>query len=99
MESFDTTPERLRQAGAQTFLAGEDERAKRAVGELVQDLGFSPVDLGRGAAAMRAAEALGDAIRLLMIGGARGGRTHLIAITLPDPDLATIGERQASSYH
>lgn len=47
---------------------------------------------------MRAVEALGDAVRLVMIDGARGGRAHLAAITLPDPDLETIGGRQSSSY-
>ncbi|MEL6279765.1 MAG: NAD(P)-binding domain-containing protein [Pseudomonadota bacterium] len=98
MESFDTSPERLRLAGAQTFLAGDDEDAKRDVGDLVEQLGFTPVDFGRGGPAMRAVEALGDAVRLLMIDGARGGRAHLAAITLPDPDLETIGGRQSSSY-
>ncbi|MEL6964024.1 MAG: NAD(P)-binding domain-containing protein [Pseudomonadota bacterium] len=99
METFDTSAELLRSAGAQTFLAGDDPSAKSDVGDLMLDLGFEPVDLGAGVAAMRAAEALGDVIRLLMIDGGYGGRAHLSLTRLPDPDLATIGERQASSYH
>lgn len=98
MESFDTSPEALRAAGAQTFLAGHDPAAKDLVGALVRDLGFEPIDLGTGPAAFRAAEALGDVVRLLMIDGRRGGRAHLRLVTLPPPDLGTIGARAASSY-
>lgn len=99
MESFDTASDALRAAGAQTFLAGDDAGAKEAVGTLVRDLGFEPVDLGSGPAAMRAAEALGDVIRLLMIDGSRGGRAHLSLQTLPEPILSMVGGRQPSSYH
>lgn len=63
------------------------------------DLGSEPVGLGAGVAAIRAAEALGDVIRFLTIDGGHGGRAQLSLIKLPDPDLATIGERQASSDH
>ncbi len=99
METFDTTPEVLRAEGAQTFLAGASTAAKQSVGSLVQDLGFQPVDLGSGPAAMRAAEAMGDVIRLLMIDGGHGGTAHLKLIDLPKPDLATIGDRKDSAYH
>lgn len=99
METFDTSPVLLKQAGAQTFLAGDDTVAKQTIGALAKDLGFEPVDLGAGPAAMRATEALGDVIRLLMIDGGRGGTAHFSLGALPNPDLATIGQREASSYH
>ncbi len=98
MEAFDTTPEKLREAGAQVFLAGNDADAKEAVARIAHDIGFGSVDLGSGAAAMRAAEALGDVIRLLIIDGGHGGRAHLGFSMLPEPDLDTIGTRQESSY-
>ena len=98
METFDTKPDALRSAGAQTFLAGRDPSAKGIVGGLVQSLGFEPIDLGTGPAAFRAAEALGDIIRILMIDGHRGGRAHLKLITLPRPDLASVGQREPSAY-
>lgn len=99
METFDTAPETLRAAGAQSFVAGDDPAAKAAVGELLTDLGFLPVDLGSGPVSLRATEALGDVIRLMMIDGGRGGRAHLTLGTLPAPDLSTVGERSASNYH
>ncbi|MEL7468937.1 MAG: NAD(P)-binding domain-containing protein [Pseudomonadota bacterium] len=99
METFDTAPDVLHAEGAQTFLAGDRTAAKQSVGLLVQDLGFQPVDLGSGPAAMRAAEAMGDIIRLLMIDGGHGGTAHLKLVSLPKPDLATIGARTESAYH
>ena len=98
METFDTSPEALRAAGAQSFVAGNDADAKAQVGELLTDLGFASVDLGSGPAALRAVEALGDIIRLMMIDGGHGGRAHLTFTTLPAPDLSTIGARAASNY-
>jgi len=98
METFDTDPEALRAVGAQSFLAGRDPTAKGIVGGLARELGFAPVDLGTGPAAFRAAEALGDVIRILMIDGRRGGRAHLRLTTLLRPELATVGQREPSAY-
>lgn len=98
MESFDIPPDALRAAGAQTFLAGRDPDAKRMVAALVEQLGFEPVDVGDTVAAVRAVEALGDVIRLLMIDGKRGGRAHLKLVTLPPPSLNAVGSRQGSDY-
>lgn len=98
MESFDTSPDALRAGGAQTFTAGENKPAKAVVAQLASELGFEAVDLGEGTAAMRAVEALGDVIRLLIIDGGRGGRAHLTLGQLPEPNLGMIGERQPSAY-
>ncbi len=98
MEAFDTSSDALRSAGAQSFIAGKDKDAKAAVTKLLDDLGFNAVDLGEGVAAMRAAEALGDVIRLLIIDAGHGGRANLQLHRLPEPDLATIGERGVSNY-
>jgi predicted dinucleotide-binding enzyme len=98
MEAFDIPPADLTSFGAQTFLAGADATAKKVVGQIAQSLGFNAVDLGSGPAAMRAAEALGDLIRLLMIDGKRGASAHLVLTRLPDSRLGQIGERGDSTY-
>lgn len=98
MEALDTSPEKLRAAGAQVFVAGDDANAKQVVSGLLGELGFEAVDLGTGPVAMRAAEALGDVIRLLMIGAGKGGQANLQLRTLPGPDLGSIGGRAASNY-
>jgi len=54
------------------------------------DLGFEPVDLGAGVAAIQAADALGDVIRFLTIDGGHGGRAHLSLTRLPDPGLVNV---------
>ncbi len=97
-DTFDTSPETLRAAGAQTFVAGDDADAKTLVNTLAADLGLETIDMGSGPAAFRAVEALGDVIRLLMIDGGRGGRAHLILKTLPPSDLHSFGKPQASRY-
>ena len=88
----------IRAAGAQTFLAGSDEEANQQVSEVARSLGLEPVDLGAVPAAYRAAEALGDVIRLLMIDGGRGSSAHLSVTRLPQPSLGSIGERAPSQY-
>ncbi|HEV2605569.1 MAG TPA: NAD(P)-binding domain-containing protein [Microvirga sp.] len=98
MESFDTTPEALRESSAQTFVAGEDGDAKVAVAKLAADLGFLAVDVGSDRASLRAVEALGDVIRIIMIDAGRGGRAHLSLNTLPEPNLRSVGAREASLY-
>lgn len=99
LESFDITPDALRAAGAQTFLAGDDAEAKAIVASLAVDLGFAGVDAGVGVLALRTVEAMGDVIRVLMIAGGHGGRAHLTLTALPEPSLNTVGSRQPSNYH
>lgn len=52
MEVLDTSPESLRQANAQVFVAGGDEDVRGKVKELASELGFVSVDLGGGETAM-----------------------------------------------
>ena len=98
METLDTSPGALRAAGAQMFIAGDDAGAKAKVVGLLGELGYEAVDMGAGPVAMRAVEALGDVIRLLMIGANRGAQANLQLRMLPTPDLASIGTRAASNY-
>lgn len=98
MEAFDTSPEDLRSAGAQTFIAGRDAAAKSIVAALSDELGFKAIDLGAEPVAFRAAEALGDVIRYIMIDGGKGGQAHLSLTQLPEPQLGAIGVRSQSNY-
>jgi predicted dinucleotide-binding enzyme len=99
MEALDTSPDKLRSAGAQLFIAGADNASKQTVARLLSDLGFEAVDVGASGAALRAVEALGDVIRLLMIDGGKGARANLQLRSLPEPDLKEIGGRDPSAYH
>lgn len=99
MEILDTSAELLRQGGAQIFVAGVDDAAYRTVVELAEQLGFAALDLGAAPAEMRVAEALGDAVRYIMIDGHRGGRANIAINMLPKPDTGVIGDRASSAYH
>jgi hypothetical protein len=68
------------------------------VGSLAKALGFTPFDLGGTVAATPAAEAFGDAIRMLVIDGGHDASTHLSVAALPGRSLKMIGRRQASRY-
>jgi 8-hydroxy-5-deazaflavin:NADPH oxidoreductase len=46
MEVFNCNPVALREAGIQAFIAGDDDRAKQIVSELLKDIGLKPVDFG-----------------------------------------------------
>lgn len=98
MESFGADPAEIRASGAQTFIAGDDADAKAVVAALATELGFEAVDLGGDAAGFLQVEALGDAIRLLMIEGGRGWRAALRVHLLPEPKPQPWLARQASSY-
>ena len=98
MEVFDVSQTDLECASASTFLAGGSNNARMVVGKLAMSLGFTPVDLGGTGAATRAAEALGDAIRMLLIDGGYDASTHLKVSALPSVSLNLIGSRQVSQY-
>lgn len=46
MEIFNCDAASLREAGIQSFIAGDDEQAKQITVELINDLGLKPVDFG-----------------------------------------------------
>lgn len=98
MEVFDIPSEDLQEASATVFVAGGGDAARNDVCQLAQDIGFKSADLGSGVAALRAAEALGDAIRLMLIDGGQHISTHLSISHLPRPSLGSIGQRQVSQY-
>ena len=102
MEVFALSPEKVREAGVQIFLADDGSggnEAKNVCGQLIEELGFVAVDLGSGAMAMRMAEVMGDVMRYCLGRGAgRGMMSHLGVKGLPDADLNIIGERVAAHY-
>ncbi len=46
MEVFNADAAALQEAGVQGFIAGDDEKAKSVVAELLRDIGLTPVDFG-----------------------------------------------------
>jgi hypothetical protein len=46
MEVFNCDAAVLREAGVQAFIAGDNEEAKQITSELLNDLGFKPIDFG-----------------------------------------------------
>ncbi|AIE72591.1 NADPH-dependent F420 reductase [Synechocystis sp. PCC 6714] len=46
MEVFNCDAAALREAGVQAFIAGDDDKAKQIVVELLNDIGLKPVDFG-----------------------------------------------------
>jgi predicted dinucleotide-binding enzyme len=97
METFNCSPQELRLAGAQTFIAGDDADAKRKAVALIGQLGFLCIDLGSGPVAFRSAEALGDCVRHLMIDG-HMPLAHLRLGVLPTAGSILIGARVAGQY-
>ena len=46
MEVFNCDAAALREAGVQAFIAGDDDKAKQTVAELLEDIGLKPIDFG-----------------------------------------------------
>ena len=87
----------LRENDAQVFVASDDRAAAATVAALAEDVGFRAVHLGEGSTAMRAAEALGDVIRFILIDtGAKGSNIGIRNVHRGA--LGLVGERQPSSY-
>ncbi|GAM91393.1 hypothetical protein ANO11243_094430 [Dothideomycetidae sp. 11243] len=99
MEALDTSAKSLQATNTQIFLAGQDDAARATVDKLATGLGFECVDLGGGAVTMRAAEALGDIVRPVMIRQGKGGRANIGIRMMDAPDLNLIGGREESKYH
>jgi predicted dinucleotide-binding enzyme len=100
MEALDTSVEKLRAAQAQVFIAGmRTSKTRELAVLLVEELGFEVVDLGDAPTAMRVCEALGDAVRYIMIENGKGGTANIGVRILPLPDLGIVGEREPTSYH
>jgi 8-hydroxy-5-deazaflavin:NADPH oxidoreductase len=105
MESLDTSAEVVRGAGAQVCIAGgknggaDEEGKRKAVVNLIEELGFQVMDLGTSATSMRVAEAMGDVVRFIMIDGGVGPGANLGIRTMPEPDLGIVGGREPSAYH
>ena len=70
-------PERLRAAGAQVFLAGDDAEAKAVAAALAAEAGLGAVDLG-GLEAAWMAEVLADTFRQAMATSSAGWRQALV---------------------
>jgi predicted dinucleotide-binding enzyme len=98
MFTFDVPIEALRTAKVQTFMAGRDPDAKRVFATLMSDAGLQAVDIGEGPVAIRAAEALGNVLRLMMGNGRMSTDGRFAVARLPDERLDHIGGHRPSSY-
>ena len=94
-EVFAVSKAELQAKSVSVFTAADDEVAKETVRGLVEDLGFTAIDLGPLAAA-KAAEALGDIVRVVL---RRGVPLHsaISVQILPKTDASRFGGRQASN--
>lgn len=98
MFTFDMPIEKLKAADAQTFVAGSDSEAKQAVTALFAEAGLRSMDLGTGPVALRAAEALGNVLRLMMANGTLPENGQIAVTVLPSERLNQIGGHRPSSY-
>ena len=97
MGTLDVPTENLRASGAQVFVASNDEEAAKTVTSLAEDIRFNMVHLGGGPTAMRAADALGDVIRFILIdAGAKGANIGIRMVHTAS--LGIVGPRQSSNY-
>jgi hypothetical protein len=78
MRLLQENPERLRESGAQVFLAGDDAEAKVVASSLAADIGLGSVDLG----GLEAAWA--DTFRQAMVTSPAGWRQALVFADLAD---------------
>ena len=95
-ELFELAPDPLRNYGVSVFVAGDDERARKTVMSLAEEIGFAPVDCGA-LRNSRMIERVGDFIRFLMIGQNLGFYATISVNTLPAPQEQRLGGRQPSS--
>jgi predicted dinucleotide-binding enzyme len=93
-EIIELFPDRIRSFKVATFVAADDQNARKIVIELSRELGLDPIDCGPLRRA-RLVEGLGDFIRFLMIGGGRPD-ANLSIVDVPDAENPRLGGRQAS---
>jgi hypothetical protein len=98
MYTFDKDAHLLRQAGAQNLMAGDDSGAKAVLAGLMDEVGIASIDVGCGPVAIRAVEALGDILRLMIGNGKLPPHGQIAVTSLPAERLEIIGERRASGY-
>lgn len=98
MFTFDMPTEQLKAADAQTFIAGGDAEAKQNVSALLAEAGIRTMDLGTGPVALRAAEALGNVLRLMMSNGTLPENGQIAVTVLPSERLNRIGGHRPSNY-
>jgi predicted dinucleotide-binding enzyme len=96
MEVFELAPEPLNDYNVSVFVASDDPTAKQTVMQLVQDIGFVPIDSGllRNA---RLIEGLADLERFLIIGQNMGAYAVPVFKVLPLAQTQRLGGRQASA--
>jgi 8-hydroxy-5-deazaflavin:NADPH oxidoreductase len=94
-EVFEQTAEVIHASGIAAFIASDDLQAKQVVAELARELGFEPVDCGPLNSALQL-EAMGDLIRLLMIGHGHSLFSSFALRETPAADTQRLGGRQAS---
>jgi predicted dinucleotide-binding enzyme len=93
-EIVELSPDRIRQFKVATFIAADDQNARKTVIELSRELGLDPIDCGPLKRA-RLLEGLADFIRFLMIGGGRPDANFSI-VDVPDVENPRLGGRQAT---
>jgi 8-hydroxy-5-deazaflavin:NADPH oxidoreductase len=93
-EIIELFPDRIRSFKVATFVAADDQNARKAVIELSRELGLDPIDCGPLKRA-RLVEGLADFIRFLMISGGRPD-ANLSIVDVPDVENPRLGGRQTS---
>jgi 8-hydroxy-5-deazaflavin:NADPH oxidoreductase len=91
-EIIELFPDRIRPFQVATFVAADDQKARKSVIELSRELGLIPIDCGPLKRA-RLLEGLADFIRFLLIGGGRPDANFSI-VDVPDVENPRLGGRQ-----
>ena len=95
-ETYELSPEPLREQKVSVFVAADDAIARSVVMQLAREMGFVPLDCGPLRTA-RLIEGLSDFIRFVMIGQGQGAYTAISVHALPEPTCPLrLGGRQAS---
>jgi predicted dinucleotide-binding enzyme len=91
-EVLELCPDKIRAFKVATFVAGDDQGARKTVLQLSEELGLEPIDCGPLKRA-RLLEGLGDFIRFLIIGGGRPGANFSL-VDVPDVANPRLGGRR-----